>query len=261
MGSPRRLLTEERRRRITKLIRDHSSVTAVMLARKFAVSPMTVRRDLAILEQEGQLRRTHGGAVRPRLVDDKDSFQYRVQESVDAKRRLATAAIELLKQGEIVFMEGSAATYYIAKQITEVGLAVTVVTNSIPIMSVVAMAEVPGLELVGIGGFLQQGSLVFVGPHVISNIGAIFADRTFLSVDGVARNGWLTTSDPLEAEVKRCMIDRAKESVLLIDGSEFERRGASVVTHVSDIDLVLAENISASVITPVTNSGAPVQLV
>ena len=70
------------------------------LEREFGVSPATARRDLAELERQGKLRRTHGGAVMPGLAQHEDSFQQRLGEAVEAKERLARAASELLEAEE-----------------------------------------------------------------------------------------------------------------------------------------------------------------
>ena len=78
----------------------------------------------------------------------------------------------------------------------------------------------PALEVIGIGGTLRRLTRSFVGPFAVRTVQGHFADRLFLSVKGIAANGMLTDADPLEAELKRTMIEQAGESVLLIDHIE-----------------------------------------
>jgi DeoR/GlpR family transcriptional regulator of sugar metabolism len=79
-----------------------------------------------------------------------------------------------------------------------------------------------------------------VGPHTVRTIAGHFADKCIFSVKGITPEGYLTDPDPLETEVKRTMIARAEAPVLLVDGSKFERRGSSVIAHVSEVARVLA---------------------
>jgi len=235
-----RLVAGERRRRIAELIRAQGSVTVARLEEEYNVSPMTARRDLAALELEGRARRTHGGAVLPGFAGHEDSFQRRLEEAQEAKDRLARAAVALLTPGETLFIDSSTTAYYAVRRIVAERLSVTILTNSAPVIALVAGSDVPGLEIIALGGSLRRVSLSFVGPHAVRTISAHFADKVFLSVKGVTQDGYLTDPDPLEAEVKRCMIERAEQSVLLVDGGKFEKRGLSAITPISDISLVLA---------------------
>jgi DeoR/GlpR family transcriptional regulator of sugar metabolism len=233
------MMPEERRRRIAQLIREAGSVTVSLLESEFGISPMTARRDLVALEEEGRVKRTHGGAVLPEYAGHEDSFWYRLDEAVEAKERLAGVALELLEPGESVFLDCSTTTYYLARRILREGPRVTVLTNSVPVMELFMKDEAPKTDIVGVGGIMRKLTLSFVGPHAVRTISAHSADRAFLSVKGVSREGVLTDPDVLEAEVKRAMIENCVEPVLLVDGGKFERRGLSVVTHASSISQAL----------------------
>jgi DeoR/GlpR family transcriptional regulator of sugar metabolism len=91
MSENRANLPERRQQRIAQLVRESGSVTVATLEREFGVSSATVRRDLAELERQGKVRRTHGGAVMPGVAQHEDSFQQRLGEAVEAKKRLARA--------------------------------------------------------------------------------------------------------------------------------------------------------------------------
>lgn len=234
------LVPEERRRLIAVRIRERGSVTVAMLEEEFGVSPMTARRDLAALETEGRARRTHGGAVLPGLAAHEDSFQKRLEESPEAKRRLGAAAAALLEPGETVFIDCSTTAYQAALRIVGSGIRVTILTNAVPVMRLFAEREAPNVELVGIGGSLRQLTLSFVGPHAVRTAAAHFADKAFLSVKGVTPEGYLTDPDPLESEVKRAMIAQAEQPVLLVDGAKFGRRGLSAIGRADELGLILA---------------------
>jgi DeoR/GlpR family transcriptional regulator of sugar metabolism len=234
------MMPEERRRRIARLVREAGRVTIGSLEDEFGISSMTARRDLVALEEEGRVRRIHGGAVLPEFAGHEDSFWYRLEEAAEAKQRLAEAAVGLLEPGASVFLDCSTTSYYLARRLLREGPRVTLLTNSVPVMELFMKDEAPKTDVVGIGGLMRKLTLSFVGPHAVEMISAHSADRAFVSVKGITREGYLTDPDLLEAEVKRAMIERSEEPVLIVDGSKFERRGLSVITHASKLSRVLA---------------------
>jgi DeoR/GlpR family transcriptional regulator of sugar metabolism len=252
----RSVLPAERRRRIARLVREVGSVTVAGLEKEFGVSPMTARRDLKVLESEGRVKRTHGGAMLPGFAGHEDSFQQRLEESVEAKRRLARGAVGLLEPGETVFVDSSTSAYYAAREVLAEGLRVTLLTNLIPTMELFSAVRSPEVQMVGIGGSLRKITLSFVGPHATQMIAAHFADKAFISVKGITEEGYLTDPDPLEAEVKRAMVEHSGEPVLLVSGEKFEQRGLHVITHISQVSQVLAADVSDSRLAGLIESGA-----
>src|ERR671917_1141302 len=105
MSGERANLPEQRRRRIVMRMREAGSVTVAGLEKELGISAATARRDLAALEGQGKAKRTHGGAVPPRLAPHEDSFQQRLGEAVGGKERLARAGAAVLGGGETRFVE------------------------------------------------------------------------------------------------------------------------------------------------------------
>jgi DeoR/GlpR family transcriptional regulator of sugar metabolism len=248
------MMPEERRRQIARLVRETGSVTVALLEAEFGISPMTARRDLVALEEEGRVKRTHGGAILPEYAGHEDSFWHRLDEAVEAKKRLANVAVELLEPGDSVFLDCSTTTYYLARRLLREGPRVTVLTNSVPVMELLMKHEAPKTDIVGVGGIMRKLTLSFVGPHAVRIISAHSADRAFLSVKGVTGEGFLTDPDVLEAEVKRAMIEHCEEPVLLVDGGKFEKRGLSVITHASRLSRALVADASADRLQPLARA-------
>jgi DeoR/GlpR family transcriptional regulator of sugar metabolism len=238
------LLAESRRREIAEQLRTAGSVTVAELEARFGVSPMTARRDLAELERRGLVRRTYGGAVLPTVSVHEDSFARRLKSDEAPKQALAAAAVAELEARQTVFLDSSTTSYFVARRMVEIGISATVLTNSLPIMELVFNHGGAGLELIGMGGSLRRLTRSFVGPFAVRTVQGHFADRLFLSVKGVADNGMLTDADPLEAEVKRTMIDQAGSATLLIDRSKVGVRGLSVIAPLSAVTGVLAHGIT-----------------
>jgi len=220
-------------------VREAGSVTVAGLEKELGISAATARRDLALLERRGKVKRTHGGAVAPGLTQHEDSFQQRLGEAVEQKKRLARAAATLLEADETVFIDSSTTAYYAARRILGGTSGVTCLTNLVPVMDLFTTADPSGASMVGLGGIFRALTLSFVGPCTIQTIGSYIADRALISVKGITSQGYLTDINPLEAEVKRAMIRQSERPVLLVDGRKFEQRGSSVIAHVSKVSLVV----------------------
>ena len=128
-------------------------------------------------------------------------------------------------------------------------------------MDLFSTADPSRASMVGLGGIFRPLTLSFVGPCTIDAIESYLADRTFFSVKGVTFDGHLTEPNPLEAEVKRAMIRRSDSPVLLVDGRKFERRGASVIAHISEVSLVITADASGAYVERLEDLGVEVRSV
>ena len=259
MSEKRAALPEQRQQRIEARLREAGSVTVAGLEKELGISAATVRRDLAVLEREGKVKRTHGGAVPPGLAQFEDSFQQRLGEAVEAKKRLARAAAALLGADETVFVDSSTTAYYAARRVIAGTTSITFLTNLVPVMDLFSTAGPSGASMVGLGGIFRALTLSFVGPCTIRTIESYVADRALVSVKGITSRGYLTDVNPLEAEVKRAMIRQSERPVLLLDGRKFEQRGSSVIAHVSEVSLVMTADVHPSHVESLVDLGVDVQ--
>jgi len=232
------------------MLRLAGSVSVAEVEARFGVSSMTARRDLAQLERQGVARRTHGGAVLPSITSHEDSFGSRLKQA---------AAAALVGDGESVFLDSSSTAYCAAGALLQRGIRATVITNSQPIMELICAHPNGGVELVGIGGTLRRLTRSFVGPVATAAVQAHFADRLFFSVKGLGRDGVLTDADPLEAEVKRSMVEHADDVVLLVDRSKVGSRGLSLVGELALVSRVLAADVDGADVAALEALGVRVQ--
>jgi len=259
--SGRPLLAEARRFAIAELLRSAGAVSVTEVERRFGVSPMTARRDLMALEKQGVARRTHGGAVLPSMSAKEDSFAKRVNLAAEAKGRLADAAVAMIAPEETIVLDSSSTTYFLAQRIVDHALSVTIITNSLPIMDLIASVESPPINLVAVGGTLRRLTGSFVGPYAVDTVRGHFADRMFMSVKGLTPNGIMTDADELEAELKRTMLAQSQESVLLVDGSKLSARGQNAIASVNELNCVLAEGLGAGELEALRATGVTVRSV
>lgn len=238
LGEQRRLLVAERLRR-------QGTVTIAELEKSFGISAMTARRDLAALAKLGQARRTHGGAVSLNYARYESEFAARVDTSREAKERIARAAATIVRREEAVFFDASSTAYYIAEELLRRNGEITILTNSLPILALVFEMGGGNATVIACGGELRRRSLSFVGPHAIRTIRSHFVDIAFLSAKGLSDDGWLTDPDPLEAEVKRTMVERSARRMLAIDASKFGERGMNAICELAVMSGVVTDDADA----------------
>src|ERR1700751_3094002 len=123
------IFAAERQEKIAAFVATRGKIRLDELASVFEVSQPTLRKDLSILEQQGLVKRTHGGAMSTRAPAERDIMSRFVQ-NVDAKRMIGRACCDLVEEGESVFLDCGTTTHHIAQQLATRGLQLTVLTNS-----------------------------------------------------------------------------------------------------------------------------------
>ena len=255
------MLAMARRSAIADLLRDAGAVTVTEVETRFGVSPMTARRDLAELERQGIARRTHGGAVLPGLASHEDSFLQRLDIEVDAKERLADAALALIEPGQALFVDSSTTAYFVARRIVRQNVRCTLLTNAVAILGLVSEVDAPQVDVIGVGGALRKRTRSLVGPEAVRGVEAHFADQVLFSVRGITADGHLTDPDALEAEVKHAMVRRAERAVLLADGTKFGRAALTRIAPASDVSVLLAADAPADALASMERVGVEVRRV
>jgi len=258
--SNRELALEERRRRIRALLEERAQVTVAELARQFSVSAVTIRSDLAALDEIGALVRIHGGAL-PRRDNDELPIDFKQGLHRAEKIRIAAAAVELIRDGETIILDSGTTTAEIAKQIRGLKLqSINVITNALNIA--VLLASVTFVNLVIPGGVLRRRSWSLSGPPAEQAIRALQADVLFLGVDSLDPEVGLMTPHVLEAKLNAEMIRISRKVIAVTDSSKLLRRNLSVIAPVERVDLLITDrNADAKCVETIRAQGVEVRLV
>ena len=220
----------ERRRQISSLAAVHGRVTVVELAEKFGVTAETIRRDIAILDREGELYRVHGGAVPAHNYrTDFTTLETRSKSSLAAKRAIGKAALKVLPpDGSTVFFDAGTTTGMLARAIAEANSTqdpdlmapkLNIVTNSLTIAT--TLADSPRCEVQLIGGHVRPLSQAIVGDIATRYLGVLHADVAFVGTNALTMDHGLSTPDAQEGAIKRAMVTNADHVVALCDSTKF----------------------------------------
>jgi DeoR/GlpR family transcriptional regulator of sugar metabolism len=182
------------------------------------VSEATVRRDLEWLESEGVLERTHGGAVLSQRLRYEPEYMQRAEKSIEEKRAIGRVAAGLIADGDTVFINSGTTTTHLLHQIPP-DANICVVTNNL--QAVLEVGEV-SYELIVLGGNVQSKSNSVTGKFALDNLNQVYANKTFVSVDGFSLKYGCTVPSSSESELDRAMLKRTKgELVLLADHTKW----------------------------------------
>jgi DeoR/GlpR family transcriptional regulator of sugar metabolism len=239
------MLTDERRHRILERLQVQGRVLASDLVAEFGVSPDTVRRDLRDLDEAGMLRRVHGGAL-PRRGDT-DPLPLRARRAPEAKASIARRAAQIVRDGQVVMLDGGTTTLEVARALPE-RLTATVVTNSLPIA--LALAEHRSVEVVVVGGSLRARAGVTVGAAAVAALAAVRADVLFLGVCGLHPEIGVSVEDAEEREGKRAMIAGAAVVVGLADHDKLGTALPFVVAPLTELTTLVTDATDDEVLAP-----------
>jgi DeoR/GlpR family transcriptional regulator of sugar metabolism len=233
------LIIAERQSLLQQLLSQRGMADMESLAAELRVSSSTVRRDLEALEQQGLVKRTHGGVV---WVGDKTSgtrpyaFDQRMGYQHDAKRAIAKAARALVSPGQTVLIDGGTTTFYLAQEL--LGQPLQLVTNSLPIANLFLNDD--NVELILTGGLMYPRYGVLLGPTAENVLSTIHTKTLFLSVAGI-HNGTLYNQNLLLVQSERRMMEQAQEIVMLVDSTKFGQQALARLGELSEIDTVVTD--------------------
>lgn len=223
---------------IVKLLAAQEEASVQELANHFGVSTMTIRRDLTALEQEGSLKRTHGGALLSKAGIVEFAFREKERHFAAEKNAIARQAASLVRPGMAVTLDTGTTTLEVARALANTKR-LSILTSSLPIASVLYAHD--NIELVLLGGTIRRDNPDLSGWLTEDNLKRFRVDLAILGADAVDPDGVLTT-DVSIARVSQAMISNARETVLVIDHSKFEKGGFVKFASWNDIDIVISDD-------------------
>lgn len=228
------------------------------LSAELGISASSLRRDLAVLEQRGLVRRVHGGAtsVPGALLP----VRYRRTRQRDAKARIAAAAVEQIPQrpGAVALCGGTTTTEVARRLVGRTEL--TIVTNAVNIA--VELAAHPRMRVIVAGGSLRPESYEAVGPMTDRFVEGLNFGVTVMGVDGISAEGGLTTHDAVEARTDQGFAERSQRLVVVADSSKVGRVTLSRIVPLSRAALLVTDvDAPADAVDRLRDAGLEVLLV
>ena len=234
------MLAIERRNQILATLEIERRVLVSELAKKYAITEETIRRDLEKLENEGLLKKTYGGAV---VVDNLSAelpYKMRAETNKTQKLAIAEKIYKLISPKENIMLDASSTCVHIARRLKNKD-SLTIITNSVEIL--VECSNADNISTVSTGGVLRGSSLSLAGSGATFVLNQLTADKAIISCKGLDFERGVMESSLEEADIKRTMAANAKELILAVDSSKFNRLSFAKTLDLLQVNTVVSDNI------------------
>ncbi|HEY4010318.1 MAG TPA: DeoR/GlpR family DNA-binding transcription regulator [Acidobacteriaceae bacterium] len=236
--------TEKRGKEILRLLLSRGKTSVEELTDQLATSPASIRRDLARLEEQGLVHRTHGGAMlagntyEPFRFDA--DFQVRSERFAPEKQRIAQAAVDLVRDDETIGFTAGTTTTQVAR-LLRLRSGLRIITNAVNIGMELSANTTLDTYLTG-GCIRWPGAFSLVGPAAIESLNLLVVDKLFLGVTGIQLDYGVTVIQPDEAAVCRAMSRRAKQVIVVADSSKVGMVSPAVICPVREIHTLVTDD-------------------
>jgi DeoR family transcriptional regulator, aga operon transcriptional repressor len=229
----------ERQNQISQLIAKNQRISVAEICATFEVSEATARRDLEALASQGKVQRVHGGAIPVMHAPPESPMLTRRSEQAEAKQRIARAAAGLVHDGETIVLGSGSTVLELAYHLKE-RLNLTVITNSLPVMNV--LAEVPQITLVCLGGMMRPTELSFIGHIAEQSLQEVRADKVIIGIRAINLEQGLTSEYLPEAKTDRALLQAAQQAIVLADHTKFGRVAPAVMVPIESVQMIITDS-------------------
>jgi DeoR/GlpR family transcriptional regulator of sugar metabolism len=251
--------TGPRRQQILNLLEENGSLDLGDLADRFAVTVVTIRKDLDELEREGLLQRTFGGAVFTHRSRFNRSFLERVRQHQREKRAIAAAALVYIKDGDTIILDAGSTTLVLAQLLKQQTRSAFIITCSVPVALELSSA---GYDILLLGGMVRNKSLALLGRETLAMLDRYRADKAFLGSSGFTVEKGHTTPNPDDAQIKEAIMKVSKEIYVLVDSSKYGDQCLTRFAHLRDVDLTITDShLPKSKVKPIEAAGGAIRVV
>lgn len=229
---------ELRKKIILNLLKNNDSISIHEILYKCNASEITVRRDLAELEDKGLLIRTHGGAIKNTASQSLFTFNSKMNLNKGKKEYICKVASKFINDNDIIFIDCGSTMSFLSKYISKKE-SLTVITNSLPVVS--ELINFGNITLIVIGGEVLNERKATYGRSAEQSISQYHANKAFIGSDGISLSKGLTSYDQNESLITLKMAENADEVFLLCDSTKIEKNSFRSFAPVSIITYVITD--------------------
>ena len=229
----------ERQSKILESLETKKYISVNELSEKLKVSVVTIRKDLTLLEQEGYLHRTHGGASKQmRYVFDQTVTEKETQ-NVEEKTRIITKALDFIKENQFIILSSGTTVNLLAQKLYGFRN-LTVLTPSLRVA--LEVCKNPNVNTIHLGGEVRKNSTSTIGVLAEETLSNFSCTTLFLGIEGIDLDYGLSSTNVGEAHLNKKMMERVDKTIVLADSSKIHKRGFGFICYVEKIDMLITDS-------------------
>ncbi|EDP67491.1 transcriptional regulator, DeoR family protein [Carnobacterium sp. AT7] len=233
------MITEERYNFIIEKLNHYGVIKSQELMLEMNCSESTIRRDLALLEEQGKLVRVHGGAKRVYTVEKEQTLTEKSIKNVQNKKNIAKLAASFVEDGDTIFLDAGSTTFFMVPFLKE--KSIHIVTNAV--QHALLLSE-QNNDVLLIGGKLKNTTQAIIGTTSIEQLSRYRFNKAFLGMNGIDKDYGFTTPDPEEAAVKQQAFKNSSKAYVLADETKFNKVTFVKVCNIDDA-LIITDHLTA----------------
>ncbi|AEB06367.1 transcriptional regulator, DeoR family [Coriobacterium glomerans PW2] len=230
---------DERREKIVHLVNTAGSVSFGQIKTAFPeVSDMTLRTDLKALDECRRIVRIHGGARSVEFViGTDDMLDSRSLRNVAAKETIAEKAAALVRSDSTIFLDSGSTTTMVARDLDDQRMLVFTAS----LTCAMELARLSLARSIIVGGALNRFSFSLNGGRTLEDVRGLNFDQFFLGITSYQDDFGFSCGSDEETAVKRACIERAEQTVALMDSSKIGRRSTFQICDLDDVDIIVSD--------------------
>lgn len=231
------MIAEQRYQLILSIVNQRNSVTVQQLAEALETSESTIRRDLISLDQQGKLRRVHGGAaaIDGQFFAEEDDMLTKQSQNIQAKQSIGVYAAGLILPEDFVFIDAGTTTLELVRALQGEALKATFVTNGGSQARILARK---GCTVYVLPGRVKATTEAIVGTQALQRLKHYSFTKAFVGVNGITVDKGYTTSGMEEVELKAEAVRSSREHWFLADNSKFGKFYAAVICDLDSCGVI-----------------------
>ncbi len=239
MSTPSGMFADERYKEIRRILNERGSVTVSELMERFHVSIETVRRDLMAMEQQRELKRVHGGAVRLTQMRQFKQVSLRKQENFQEKNELSMAGIQLVREGDIISIDYGSTAILFARALKGRFRKLTVVTHSLDVFH--ELEQETEYKRILAGGEYLDSESAFYGELATQFMEGLHVEKAFVFPSAVSLEGGVQDFITELVPVQKSFIRHADKIFVMADSSKIEKMALMKICDLDMCDAVITD--------------------
>jgi len=235
----------DRKAGLIRLLQEKEPISIQDLAQVSGLSQSTLRRELHQLVEE-RLIKVNVGQVALATPSEEMPFAFRKMLNVDVKQKIAQASLDLIQNGETIFIAGGTTTLELARLLPR-QRRLTVITNALRVANL--LVDVPGIELLVLGGAMRPGEQTMHGHLTEWGVHQFRADKLFYGVEAISIQHGVTHSQIVEVGTDRALANAATQVIVLADHTKFGKVAPAFVLALEKVHVLVSDrNLSEEVL-------------